>query len=190
MRFDIFLLQCWSEMALDLEHERTFRSISFINDKPPEICMDEVTRYMDRIAPDTQGERLEEPRVSGPWTAHETMGLDRWQDLQPKLAHEHRLMFVDYARHLSAEFALEIEAIRVFTKSCPTGCFKGFLNRRSRFLQAQLNSYIDYVVILAQRDLGMGTTPSLSSGSLITASLPGPATTTNEMDIDPLLHGR
>lgn len=175
-------------MASDLEHGRTFESVYFINDKPPEICMEELDRYMDRIAPDTEEGRLEGPRVNGPWTAHETVDLDRWQDLQPKLAHDHRLMFADYARHLSAEFALEIEAVAVITRSCPPGCFEGFIKRRSRVLQNQLDSYIDYVVIHAQRGLGLGTAPSLSSGPSTLASLSRPATAIDETDTNPLLH--
>lgn len=38
LRFDIFLLQCWSEMALDSEHKSTFEIIYSINDESPEIC--------------------------------------------------------------------------------------------------------------------------------------------------------
>lgn len=40
LRFDVFLLQCWSQMALASEQKRTFEIIYEMNDEAMETCME------------------------------------------------------------------------------------------------------------------------------------------------------
>lgn len=113
-------------MDLDPEQKTTFDTIYSVNDEPPEICMEVIDKYMDRIAPNSRGEQPEEPGSNDPWIAHPAVDLDRWQEIQPELAREHRLMFIEYARHLSAKFELELETVDVLTRSCPHACVESF----------------------------------------------------------------
>jgi hypothetical protein len=92
-------------MDLDPEQKTTFDTIYSVNDEPPEICMEVIDKYMDRIAPNSRGEQPEEPGSNDPWIAHPAVDLDRWQELQPELARE---------------------TVDALTRSCPHACFESF----------------------------------------------------------------
>lgn len=81
LRFDMFLLQCWSKMALEPEQQRTFETIYEINDEAPEICMEAIRAYMDTMAPDSEHRQPQEPGANGPLDqppgrAHRPVGRD------------------------------------------------------------------------------------------------------------------
>lgn len=178
LRFDIFLLQCWSEMRskmiLSLEQQRTFETILRINDEGPEVCMRAMETRMDILAP--AQEQGDQPRGSGasptPWIPNPSQDLDTWAHLQPELAREHRVMFMDYTRHLRRECELALEEYSLRTRGSPPT-----ENRREeplafclRFMSARIVSYIDSVITLAQRELGMVCGTRSSSSGLVSSS--------------------
>lgn len=67
LHFDVFLLQCWSEMALSPEQRSTFLTIDGINEKAPGICTKAIQAHMHRIYLHSgPGKRHQEPRVHEP----------------------------------------------------------------------------------------------------------------------------
>ncbi|KAL1862917.1 hypothetical protein Daus18300_008247 [Diaporthe australafricana] len=48
LRFDIFLLQCWSKMTLSPEQKRTFETIYEMNDEAMGGCMKTMQAYIER----------------------------------------------------------------------------------------------------------------------------------------------
>lgn len=169
LHFDIFLLQCWSEMTLSPEQKSTLDTIKHINEKAPEICVEALQAHMDMTAPaPEQRYRLRDPGANDPWIARPSARLDEWADLQPELAREHLAMFMEYKGHLMAEYELELEA----------GLMGEHHGRGLLRLSDRVSAYIDCVVIQAQRELGMVRGPGLSSGSSSSVSSPGPPTPT------------
>lgn len=173
LRFDIFLLQCWSEMRsgmrLSLGQEATFETILAMNEKGPEVCLRAIQARMDSIAlareqrDQPQGPRADSPP---PWIPNPSQDLDGWARLQPELAREHRVMFMDYTRHLRRECELQLEeyALRTRGSLLPTEDRRGDLIAFClRFMATRILSYIDSVIILAQREMGMVRGPRSSS---------------------------
>lgn len=173
LRFDIFLLQCWSEMRSEMglseEQEKTFLTILAMNNESPEVCMQAIQARIDSLAlvqEEEQGDQPQEAQASPPpWIPKPSQDLDLWAHLQPELHREHRVMFLEYTRHLRRECELQLEeyALR-------TGGLLPTEDRRAdlvafclRFMATRILSYIDSVIILAQRELGMVRGPRSSS---------------------------
>ncbi|KAG6358028.1 hypothetical protein INS49_013912 [Diaporthe citri] len=163
--FDAFLLQCWSEMTLSLEQESTLATIERINDEAPEICVKVIQAHMRRIA---RHYGHQGPCVDEPWIPDPAANIKEWARLQPELAGEHRAMFLHYARHLVAESVLDREAayLRVDSRESSQRHDEDLRALHLRAMTHRLISYIDCVIILAQREVGMVRCVGMPSGSL------------------------
>ncbi|KAG8157837.1 hypothetical protein KVR01_012499 [Diaporthe batatas] len=155
LRFDIFLLQCWSQMEMDSARKRTVDTISFINEQPPEVCFYVLDRYMERVAPSPYRRGPDEPSASDRRTAYPRADLDAWSDLHPDLDAGHRVSFTEYACHLAKELALELKAVQVLVRSwlLPPERVSSLFQKRCVFMQTRLDSYIDCFIAFAQRQL-------------------------------------
>lgn len=174
LRFDIFLLQCWSEMRSEMHlspEEQTFFTILAMNDESPEVCMQAIQARMDSLAlVQEQEDQPQEPQASPqPWIPRPSQDLDQWAHLQPELHREHRVMFRDYTRHLRRECEIQLEEYALRTMGLPPtedrhGDLVAFCQR---FMVTRILSYMDSVITLAQRELGMvrGTRSSSSASS-------------------------
>lgn len=172
--FDIFLLQCWSQMNLGPEQKRTVDTISFINEQPPEVCLYVLDSYMEGVAPDPYRREPEEPDASNRCTAYPHADLDSWYELHPDHDPYHRYSFKRYAFHLARELKLELETAQVLnmSRSLPPECFDSFVEQRCNFMQARLDSYIDCFMFFARRQWEMDDEAA------------GPAPPTDESDTD------
>lgn len=169
LHFDVFLLQYWSQLTLSLEQESTLTTIERINDEAPEICVEGIQTYMRRIARHYgRGEWHQGACVDEPWIPHPAANIKEWTRLQPELAREHYAMFLEYFLYLVAEYKLDREAA-----SLDVGWSqrrdKDLLALHLRAMKHRIYSYIDCVIILAQRELGMVRCVGMPSGSMSAA---------------------
>lgn len=164
LHFDAFLLQCWSEMTLSVDQRRTFLTIEYLNDKAPEICADAIRAYINRMALfSVHGEQHLGLCDHEPWISRPAANLETWARFQPELNREHRAMFMEYARHLIAEFNLDREAAPLGSREWSPRHDE--MLARLRGIERRINSYINCVVVLAQREVGMVRCPCRESGS-------------------------
>lgn len=177
LRFDIFLLQCWSQMNLSPEEKGTVGTISFINEQPPEVCLYVLDMYMERVAPVPYRREPREPAASDRCTAYPHADLDSWHELHPDHDAYHRYSFKKYASHLFRELILELETALVSTisRSLPPECFYSFVEQRCNLMQTRLDSFIDCFMFFAQRQWEMDEAA-------------GTMTTTDEVNIDMRRH--
>ncbi|POS69079.1 hypothetical protein DHEL01_v212525 [Diaporthe helianthi] len=186
LRFDIFLLQCWSQMDLNPEQKATVDTISFINEQPPEVCLYVLDSYMERTAPDPRRPPPQAPATNGRSTAYPRADLDSWYEVHPDHADYQRDMFWEYARHLARELLLDLEAAQVLnttsspglalTRSLRAPCVWAIIGERCNYMQTRLDSYIDCVLVFKQRLWEMERAAS-------------PVKPTNEVDTDLGCHG-
>lgn len=180
LRFDIFLLQCWSDLVLSEEQESTRDLIGRINEEPPEICVEAIQKHMDMLAPaEEQRYRLRDPMANEPWLTRPSARLDDWARLQPELARENQAMFMEYTRHLITECELELEEGLLGSRNFPRERRNAHFVRSLVRISSRIVAYIDCVIILAQQELGMVRGPGLSSGSSSSVSSLGPPTPPN-----------
>lgn len=157
VHFDLFLLQCWHEGFFSGDQARTYEIIERINNKAPKICLSTIQGYMNSIAPaSAQQEQHQGPLNNDTWITIPHANLAQWDQCQRLLAQAHRALFADYARHLMAELKLELERRFPDGWDFPPQSREAYLSRRRRRQMARrMVAYVDCVIILAQRELGM-----------------------------------
>ncbi|KAI3392466.1 hypothetical protein diail_5682 [Diaporthe ilicicola] len=174
LRFDVFLLQCWSEMALSAQQQRTFETIYELNDEAPEVSMNIILAFTENSGRANQAQQpgvsepsshLSHTSPNDPHISYPAAHLDQWAILQPELAREHEMMFQEYAHHLIAEYELEFETYPVPNPDSPPEIMENHIRECILAQIDKLVSYINCVITLAQQDLEMVTDPGLSSGS-------------------------
>lgn len=166
LRFDIFLLQCWSEMTLCVEQRRTSEAIHELNELVPEVSMQRVHAHMNAMAADSgRGEQIQEPDPDDFWITNPAADLEFWAQLQPALAREHQALFVRYTRFRIAVAELDLWTGFWGDRECPPALRDAHFLDLLRAMTDHVISYINYTIFLAQRDLGMVLHPNPSSGS-------------------------